>query len=77
MPGLLDDQEITIPCPTCEREIPITVADVRRSPKLTCACGQDIAIDASEFNSEMRKVDDAEKRLDDSIKRLNGTIIGG
>jgi hypothetical protein len=76
MSGLLDDQKITVPCPSCEREIPLTVGKARRSPTVTCTCGQKVALDSSQFAREMGKVDAAERAMDDALKGFPKTIGG-
>jgi hypothetical protein len=74
--GMLDDHVLDVPCETCGRDIKVKAGALRKSPTLTCSCGQSITADASRFDSSLSEVDAAEKRLDDSIKRLGGTIGG-
>ncbi len=71
MPGFLDDETVGIPCPECEREISLKVAEIRKSPTVTCTCGQKIAIEGTQFDREAAKVDAAARKLDDTIKRIN------
>lgn len=54
----------------------LTVGKARRSPTLTCTCGQKVALDSSQFAGVMREVDAAEKGLDDARKRFPKTIGG-
>lgn len=71
MPGLLDDETVGLPCPECGRKITLRLADIRKSPMVTCACGQEITIDGTQFDREAAKVDAATKKLDDTINRIN------
>jgi DNA-directed RNA polymerase subunit RPC12/RpoP len=65
-----------VSCETCGRELHVKMSKLRKSPMLTCTCGQKIEIDASQLDREMRKVDAAEKGLDDALKGFPKTIGG-
>ena len=74
MPGMFDDEVMDVPCDTCGRDVKVKVRDLRKSPTLTCTCGQEIAVDATQLDSSMRGVDRAEREFDAAIKKLNMTI---
>jgi hypothetical protein len=74
--SMLDNETVTIPCPACEREIPLKIGNLRKSPNVICSCGQHITVEGRQFNNEMSKLDAAERRLDASISRLNKTLGG-
>jgi len=74
MPGLLDDELMDVPCEACGRDVKVRMDKLRTSPTVTCACGQQIKVDASQLDGEMRKVDDALKGLDDATGDMNMTI---
>lgn len=76
MPGLFDDELMDVPCETCGKDLHVKMSELRTSPTLTCTCGQEIKLDASQLDGEMRKVDAAEKRLDKALQGLNKTIGG-
>jgi len=74
MPGMFDDEMMDVPCETCGRDVKVKMRVLRTSSTVTCACGQEIAVDATQLDGAMRGVDAAEKRLDDTIKGLNLNI---
>jgi hypothetical protein len=49
---------------------------LRTSPTVTCACGQQIKVDATDLDRSMREVDATEKVIDDAIKGFPKTIGG-
>jgi hypothetical protein len=71
MPGMFDDEMMDVPCETCGRDVKVQMRELRKSPTVTCACGQVIAVDATQLDSTMRDVDAAEKQLDDAVKGMN------
>jgi transcription elongation factor Elf1 len=74
--GMLDDEMMDVPCETCGREVKVRMDKLRTSPTVTCACGQQIKVDATDLDRGMRKVDAAEKKLDDAFKGFPKTIGG-
>jgi hypothetical protein len=74
--GMLDDELLDVPCETCGRDIKVRAGELRRSPTLTCACGQEIKVDATQLDAEMGKADASISGLDAAIQRMNKTIGG-
>jgi hypothetical protein len=57
MPGVFDDELMDVPCETCGKELHVKMSELRKSPTLTCSCGQEIKVDASQLDSSMSEVD--------------------
>jgi hypothetical protein len=74
--AMFDDELMDVPCETCGQGVKVKMSELRKSPTVTCACGQQIQVDATDLDRGMQDVDAAEKRMDDAIKRLNKTIGG-
>jgi len=72
----VNDATTAIDCPNCEREISVKFGEIRKSPKVTCACGTIISVDGSQFDRDMRAVDAGEKAIDDALKGFPKTIGG-
>ncbi len=70
MSGVLDNSPLEIDCPSCGRTVRTTIGAVRRSPTLRCPSGHEIAVDASQFDRELKKVDRSFSDLEKTIKRL-------
>jgi hypothetical protein len=65
---IFDAHQIDFPCPKCDHKMPIKVADLRKSPELTCpACDLTFTVDASGFN---KGAEAAQKSLDELKRKL-------
>lgn len=71
MVGMFDDEVMDVPCETCGADVKIKMGDLRKSPTVRCACGQEIAIDASQLDGSLQEVDRAQQKLDSTIKTMN------
>jgi hypothetical protein len=66
----LDDSEIEVTCSNGHK-IKKTIGALRRSPSFRCPrCGQNITVDGSELDREMRKIDRAFDDLQKSLKKF-------
>jgi prefoldin subunit 5 len=73
---MFDDEMMDVPCETCGKDVHVKMSELRKSPTLTCSCGQVIAVDASQLDSAMSNVDASIEDLDKAIGKLNKTIGG-
>jgi hypothetical protein len=70
--GFLDTAPLEIDCPSCGHTVRTTIGAVRRSPRLRCASGHEIDVDAAQFDHELKKVDHSLADFEKSLKRLGG-----
>ena len=70
MSRALDNSPLESDCPSCGRTVRTTIGAVRRSPTLRCPSGHEIAVDASQFDRELKKVDRSLADFEKSLKRL-------
>lgn len=70
MAGILDQAEIEIPCENCGRKTKKSIGWIKTQSQFTCACGTRINIDASQFKSEMAKVDRSFASLQNTLKKF-------
>jgi len=68
MKRTFDDVDAGLACSECGRKLNVTLGDVRRSPKIACACGVTIKIDASQLDSSLSGVGREIDRLPKSIE---------
>jgi len=61
-----DTEQIAVPCPKCGVKASRRIGEMRRSRELHCeACGVDFAVDLSQFDQGVRRVD---KAINDAFK---------
>lgn len=68
MSNFLDDSGIGIPCESCGNETEKTIGWVKRNKQLTCRCGAVVSIDASQFKTEIAKIEREFAKLDKMFK---------
>jgi DNA-directed RNA polymerase subunit RPC12/RpoP len=67
----LDKETMDIACPNCGRKIKERLGRLKNSPVINCpGCKQRIEVDASSLRAALQRVEQAFRRLDDSLKRL-------
>jgi endogenous inhibitor of DNA gyrase (YacG/DUF329 family) len=67
MPGFLDNQTITIPCPACGHQHRKTIGWIKANDHIPCVCNRRIDLNKSQFVSELAKVD---RSVDDLRRTL-------
>lgn len=70
MAGFLDSSEIEIPCEKCGHKTKKSIGWIKAHSKFTCACGVAITLDASQFKSEIGKVEHSLSSLQGALKKL-------
>lgn len=70
MTGFLDSQEIEIPCKNCSRKTKKSIGWIKSHKDFTCACGTHITLDASQFKSEIAKVERSLASLQKTLKNF-------
>jgi hypothetical protein len=73
---MLDGEVMDVPCETCGQDVKVKLGALRKSPTVTCACGQEIEVDATQLDSSLGEVDAAIAGLDGTIKQMNKTLGG-
>lgn len=57
MSGLLDKQEIEIPCDKCGRKTKKSIGWIKTHSEYVCGCGTTIKLDTRQFKSEIAEVE--------------------
>ncbi len=70
MAGLLDSAELQIPCEKCGRKTKKSIGWIKSHNRLTCGCGAEIVLDASQFKTEIAKVERSLSSLQGAFKKL-------
>ena len=70
MSGFLDSAEIEIPCQKCGSKTKKSIGWVRAHSEFTCACGATTTLDASQFKSEIAKVERSLADLQRTLKQF-------
>jgi hypothetical protein len=68
MAGFLDSTEIEIPCENCSSKTKKSIGWIKSHKEFTCACGTKITLDASQFKSEIAKVEKSFADLQKTLK---------
>jgi hypothetical protein len=71
---MFDSEELEVSCEACGGGVKVKAGNLRRSASVTCGCGQEIKVDATQLDRALQDVDRAEKKLGDTIKGMNLTI---
>jgi hypothetical protein len=66
MDDLIDGAELEIEC-DCGQVAKATVGQLRRSPTLQCPQGHSIAVDGSQFDRDLKPLDQQIKKLDQTL----------
>lgn len=62
--GILDNEEIEIPCQGCGTKIKIRIGEIKEKQNVTCPnCGKVTEIDARKFISDMEEINKALRNL--------------
>jgi lysyl-tRNA synthetase class I len=72
MNGFLDKAEIEIPCEKCRRKTKKTIGWVKSNSRYKCLCGIEIKVDASQFKSEIAKVERSLLSLQNTLRKFGG-----
>lgn len=70
MPGFLDNEEIEIPCENCGRKSKKSIGWIKGHTEFSCACGTRIRLQASQFKSEIAKVERSLADVQRSLKNF-------
>lgn len=70
MPGFLDNEQIEIPCKNCGRKSKKSIGWIKSHTEFSCACGTRIRLQASQFKSEIAKVERSLGDLERSLKNF-------
>lgn len=68
MTNFLDSTEIEIPCENCSHKTKKSIGWIKSNKDFTCSCGTKITIDASQFKSEIAKVEKSLAELQKTLK---------
>lgn len=67
--GLFDKADISIPCPSCGKVNKKAIGWLKTHKQIKCAkCGDTFDLDTSQFNRELRKVDQATAKFKKTFK---------
>jgi len=71
--GLLDEMEIEISCPKCERKFQVSLRQVQQETTVTCpGCRKQIKLKST--GDDLSKIDKAQKDLEKTIEDLNRNL---
>ena len=68
MSNFLDSTEIEIPCENCSRKTKKSIGWIKSHKDFTCSCGTKITLDASQFKTEIAKVEKSFAALQKTLK---------
>ncbi len=71
MAGFLDSAEIEIPCKACGGKTKKSIGWIKGNKEFTCACGIKVTLDASQFKSEISKVEGSLADLKSALKQFD------
>ena len=66
----INSHTLGIPCPHCSEKVEETIGRLKTDPKLTCACGATIQVDAKDLRSGIEQIERSLEQLRRTIRNF-------